>query len=153
MKKNLAFILVVVISLFGCNSMVKELMQAPQIKNVQLKKFSAKDKSIVFDVDIYNPNSFTLPISGLSGYMVLNQKTIGSLDAESNQSLAALSTQTFSVPIKLDTNALIEAAGSVLTNRQAIYNFNGGVKTPVGKIPFSKSGELSVTEIISTILR
>ena len=128
-------------------------MQAPQVKGVQLKSFSAKDKSVVFDVDLYNPNSFTLPISGLSGDMVLNQLTIGSLEAESDQNLAALSTQTVSVPIALDTNALIEAAKSMLTNRQANYKFNGGVKTPVGKIPFSKSGELSVTEIISTFLR
>ncbi len=151
MKKILSVILMTML-ITGCSSMVKELMQAPQIKGVQLKSFSAKDKSVVFDVDIYNPNSFALPISGLSGDMVLNQMTIGSLDAESDQNLAALSTQTVTVPIVLDTNALIEAAGSVLTDRQAIYNFNGGVKTPVGKIPFSKSGELSITEIISSVL-
>lgn len=151
MKKILSVILMTML-ITGCSSMVKELMQAPQIKGVQLKSFSAKDKSVVFDVDIYNPNSFALPISGLSGDMVLNQMTIGSLDAESDQNLAALSTQTVTVPIVLDTNALIEAAGSVLTDRQAIYNFNGGFKTPVGKIPFSKSGELSITEIISSVL-
>jgi len=151
--KKLLTILLISMALSGCASMVQELMQAPQVKGVQLKSFSAKDKSVVFDVDLYNPNSFTLPISGLSGDMVLNQLTIGSLEAESDQNLAALSTQTVSVPIALDTNALIEAAKSMLTNRQANYKFNGGVKTPVGKIPFSKSGELSVTEIISTFLR
>ncbi len=151
--KKLITILLMSLTLSGCASMVQELMQAPQIKGVQLKSFSAKDKSVVFDVDIYNPNSFTLPISGLSGDMMLNQLTIGSIEAESDQNLAALSTQTVTVPIALDTNALIEAAQSVFTQRQAQYNFNGGVKTPVGKIPFSKSGELSVTEIISTLLR
>ena len=151
--EKLLTILWISIALSGCASMVQELMQAPQVKGVQLKSFSAKDKSIVFAVDLYNPNSFTLPISGLSGDMVLNQLTIGSLDAESDQNLAALSTQTITVPIALDTNALIEAAKSMLTDRQANYSFNGGVKTPVGKIPFSKSGELSVTEIISTFLR
>lgn len=152
MKKILTVLLVSII-LSGCSSMVKELMQAPQVKSVQLKSFSASEKSVVFDVDLYNPNSFTLPISGLSGDMMLNQLVIGSLEAESDQNLAAHSTQTVTVPIALDTNALLKAAQSVLTSRQAQYNFNGGVKTPVGKVPFSKSGELSVQEIISSFLR
>jgi LEA14-like dessication related protein len=153
MKKLLA-VLLMSITLLGCSSsMLQDLMQAPQVKSVALKSFSAKDKTVIFDVALYNPNSFMLPISGLSGDMMLNQLKIGSLEAESDQNLAALSTQTVTVPIALDTNALIEAAQSVFTQRQANYNFNGGVKTPVGKIPFSKSGELSVTEIISTLLR
>jgi len=150
--KKLLTVLIMAMTLSGCASMVQELMQAPQVKGVQLKSFSAKDKSIVFDVDLYNPNSFALPISGLSGDMMLNQLEVGSIEAESDQNLAALSTQTVTVPIALDTNALIEAAQSVLTKRQANYNFNGGVKTPVGKIPFSKSGELSAQEILSTFL-
>ena len=151
--KYLLSILLMSICLAGCSSVVNELIEAPQVKSVQLKSFSATDKSVVFDIDLHNPNSFTLPISGLSGDMVLNQLVIGSLEAESDQNLAAHSTQTVTIPIALDTNALLEAAQSVMTTRQAQYNFNGGVKTPVGKVPFFKSGKLSVQEIISIFLR
>lgn len=153
MKKLLATLLVSLL-LSACNSsMIQELMQAPEVKSVALKSFSAKDKSIIFDVDLYNPNAFTLPISGLSGDIMLNQLAIGSLEAESDQNLAAHSTQTVSVPISLDTNALIDAAKDVLISRQAQYNFNGGVKTPVGKVPFSKSGDLSIQDVISSLIR
>ncbi|MFK8068161.1 MAG: LEA type 2 family protein [Gammaproteobacteria bacterium] len=153
MKKLLAIILVS-LSLMGCNSeMIQQFVEAPQVKNIQLKSFSAQDKSVVFEVDLFNPNPFTLPLSGLSGEMSLNEFAIGSLDASSDQSLAANTTQTVTVPVQLDQNALLEAAKSVFTKRQANYNFNGGVKTSVGKIPFSKSGELSVQEILSSLIR
>ena len=85
--------------------------------------------------------------------MMLNQQAIGSIDAESDQHLAAHATQTVSVPIALDTNAMTNAAKIIFTSKKAQYNFNGGVKTPVGQVPFSKSGNLSVEEILSTFLR
>lgn len=153
MRKLFATLLITFLLSACSSSMLQELMQAPEVKSVALKSFSAKDKSIVFDVDLYNPNAFTLPISGLSGDIMLNQLAIGSLEAESDQNLAAHSTQTVSVPISLDTNALMDAAKSVLMSRQAQYNFNGGVKTPVGKVPFSKSGELSIQDVLSSLIR
>lgn len=153
MKKLLTMILMTM-SLLGCSSeMIQNFVKAPEVKNVQLKSFSAKDKSVVFEVDLFNPNAFTLPLSGLSGSMSLNGLDIGSLDAESDQSLAAKATQTVTVPVQLDTDALLEAAKSVFTKRKAEYNFSGGAQTSVGKIPFSTSGELSVQEIISSLLR
>ena len=152
--KKLASLLFFILALSACNSnMIQQFVDTPQVKNVQLKSFSAKENSVVFEVDLFNPNAFPLPLSGLSGDMHLNGLSIGSLDASSDKSLAANSTQTVLVPMKLDTNALLEAAKSVFTKRKAEYSFNGGVKTSVGKIPFSKSGDLSVQEILKAALK
>lgn len=153
MKKIITIILLS-LSLLGCSAeMIQKFVEAPQVKNVQLKSFSAKDKTVVFEVDLFNPNPFTLPLSGLSGSMSLNGLAIGSLEASSDQSLASQATQTLTVPVQLDTDALLEAAKSVFTKRQAKYNFSGGVETSVGQIPFSTSGDLSVQEIISSLIR
>ncbi len=152
--KKIFVIVLFSMSLLGCGSeMIQQFIEPPQVKNIRLKSFSAQDKKVVFEVDLFNPNPFTLPLTGLSGNMSLNKLAIGSLDVSSDKSLTANTTQTVTVPVQLDQNALIEAAKSVFTKRQANYNFSGGVETSVGQIPFSKSGELSVQEILSSLIR
>lgn len=149
MKKILSIFLFSIF-LMGCGTdLVKEFVDTPQVKGVELKSFSAKNKQAVFEVALYNPNSFSLPISGLNGDIVLNKLTIGNIDAESDQSLAAHATQSVTLPIMLDTDALAKAAKSVLNLRQAQYIFNGRVSTSAGQIPISKKGNLSVQDLIS----
>ena len=150
--KKIIILLLLSLSLVGCNEIVKEFVSAPEVKGIRLADFSIAEKKVVFDVDLYNPNPFTLPMSGFSGDFKLNNLSIGSVEASSDQKLVAHGTQTITLPISLDTSALIEAAKSVFTQRQANYHFNGGVDTSVGKIPFSKSGELSVQDIISQLI-
>ncbi|MFW5425891.1 MAG: LEA type 2 family protein [Methylophagaceae bacterium] len=150
--KKIFVLLLLSLSLISCSDIVKELVSAPEVKGIRLADFSIAEKRVVFDVDLYNPNPFTLPMSGFSGDFKLNNLSIGSVEASSEQKLVAHGTQTISLPISLDTNALIEAAKSVFTERQANYNFNGGIDTSVGNIPFSKSGELSAQDIISQLI-
>jgi hypothetical protein len=78
---------------------------------------------------------------------------IGSIDAETDQSLAAHSTQLVTLPIMLNADDLIKAAKSVLNRRKAEYTFNGGFMTSVGQIPFSKKGSLSMRDLISALFR
>lgn len=141
-------------TLFGCGTgLIKHFVETPQVKGVELKSFSAKNKQALFEVALHNPNSFSLPISGLNGDIVLNQLTIGSIDAKTDKSIAAHTTQTVSLPISLDADTLIKAAKSVLSNRQAQYTFNGDILTSVGQVPFSKKGNLSMKDLISMLLR
>ena len=152
--KKILLLLMLSISLVGCGTgIIKAFVDTPEVKRVELKSFSAKNKQAVFEVALYNPNNFSLPISGMNGDIVLNQLTIGSLDAESDQHLAALSTQLVTLPILLNTDALVKAVKSVLNQRQAQYTFNGGLITSVGKIPFSKKGDLSMKDLISAFFQ
>jgi LEA14-like dessication related protein len=141
-------------SLVGCGTgIIKAFVETPQVKGVELKSFSAENKQAVFEIALYNPNNFSLPISGMNGDIMLNQLTIGSLDAESDQHLAALSTQLVTLPILLNADALVKAVKSILNQRQAQYTFNGGLMTSVGKIPFSKKGDLSMKDLISAFFQ
>jgi LEA14-like dessication related protein len=152
--KKIVILFLLSISLFGCGtSLIKHFVETPQIKGIELKSFSAKNKQALFEVALHNPNSFSLPISGLNGDIVLNQLTIGSIDAETDKSIAAHTTQIVSLPISLDADTLIKAAKSVLSKRQAQYTFNGDILTSVGQIPFSKKGDLSMKDLIAMLLR
>ncbi len=75
--KKILLLLVLSISLVGCGSgIIKAFVDTPQVKGVELKSFSAKNKQAVFEVALYNPNNFSLPISGMNGDIVLNQLPI-----------------------------------------------------------------------------
>lgn len=148
----LSFI-IISFSLTGCNSaMLKNLVKAPEIKDIQLSDFSPRKNEITFAVKLYNPNSFVLPIKGLSGDIQLNDVPVGKLNANSEKSLAALSTQEISVPIQLNADALKRVAKSILFNMKADYQFKGFIKTSVAPVPFNKEGNLSAKDIISAVL-
>lgn len=139
--------------LLACNSaFVNSLVATPEIKNIQLSHFSIEDKTAVFNVSVYNPNPFPLPISGLAGDITLNNLTIGSMEATSDENIAALETQDISLPLTLNPDALMSAAQSVLLQGKANYSFKGDMQTSLGRIPFTKEGELSAREVIGSML-
>ncbi len=147
------FILLLSLSLFGCNSSyINELVATPEIKNIQLSHFSVQDRKAIFNVSLYNPNPFPLPISAIAGDIALNSLTIGSLEAKSDQNLTAYGTQDITLPLSLDPDALLDAAQSVLLQGKASYTFNGDVQTSIGRVPFTKEGELSAKEIMGSML-
>jgi len=152
--KKILVLLLLSLSLLGCGTgLIKAFVEAPQLKGIELKSFSAKNKQAIFEVALYNPNAFSLPISGMNGDIVLNQLNIGSIDAKRDQSLAAHTTQLVTLPIMLNADALVKAAKRVLSQRQAQYTFNGGVMTSAGQIPISKKGDLSMKDLISAFFQ
>jgi len=147
------FILLLSLSLFGCNSAyVNDLVATPEIKNIQLSHFSVQEKKAVFNVSLYNPNPFPLPITALAGDIALNNLTIGSLEARSEQNLAAYDTQDVTLPLSLHPDSLLNAAQSVLLQGKAKYTFDGEVQTSLGRVPFTKEGELSAKDIMGSVL-
>ena len=153
MKKYLAILLLPLI-LAGCNSsIVKQLVAAPEVKSIKLKSFSVKDQSVVFDVSVYNPNIYPLPISGLNGDFKLNKVSVGSMAATSDKSLAGQQTQVVTLPIKLNTDAFKKAAKSAIAARQTNYSFNGAIDTSIGQVPVSKTGSVSVADLLSALIR
>jgi len=157
MKKHLVVVLLSVF-LLGCNTnvinqdLVSNLVQTPQIKDIELKSFSAQEESVVFDVSLYNPNVFPLPISQLNGDFKLNDLSIGSIAATSDETLGAQSTQVVSLPIKLSSSALISSAKSAFSTQKANYNLSGEIETSAGKLPLAKEGSLSVSDVVSALL-
>jgi len=152
MKKIILVVLLGFV-LTGCQSgLMKKLVEAPEVRSIQLKSFSAQDKTVVFDVALFNPNVFSLPIDGFNGDIRLNDLDIGKFAAKTKQSLAAKEVQTITLPITLDAEAFGRAARTVFSEGKAAYNFSGGVDTSVGKVPFAQDGELSIQEIIATLL-
>lgn len=147
------FIFLLTFGLIGCDAnMVKDLILTPEIKSIQLSHFSVEDRQAVFDISVHNPNPFPLPISKLAGDIQLNNLSVGSLSARSEKTLAAFDTQTVTMPLSLNPDALVNAAQSVLFKGKAEYQFNGTVDTSLGQVPVSQQGELSAQDLLRSLL-
>ena len=103
-------------------------------------------------MSLYNPNIFPLPVSGLSGDFKLNQVAVGSMAAKSDSNLGAQKEQVVTLPIQLNTDAFLNAAKKALSTQKANYSFNGGVETSAGKLPFTKEGNVSLSDLVSALL-
>ncbi|MBE0439202.1 MAG: LEA type 2 family protein [Gammaproteobacteria bacterium] len=142
---------VVVLMLIGLVSQAGVLDQAimmPEIQTIKLKQFSAELNSAIFEVEVYNPNSFKLPVKQLSGDILLSHNKVAQLNASSKKSLAAQSTQLFTVPVSVNLDNLLLSMDSVLKSGVAHYQFQGYMMTPVGDLPIEQHGELSNDQIL-----
>lgn len=143
------FFILVIFGLTACNNgFVNQLVATPEIEQVRLSHFSAKDKQAILLVTLYNPNPYPLPITSLAGDITLNTIQVGSLAATADKQLAAYDTQSITMPLTLDSNALLNAAQSVLLQGKAGYQFEGYIYTSLGKVPINKQGELSPQDLL-----
>lgn len=129
-----------------------ETMQYPEIKAIKLVSYSKDTHSAVFNVTLYNPNLFKIPVREMTSEIFLNEHHVASLDAESNKSLAANAEAVFSVPLTVEPEAFDDAIRLVLMTGTAHYQFVAYLMSPVGEIPFTREGQLS-TQDIMTLLR
>ncbi|HHA19635.1 MAG: hypothetical protein DRQ39_04980 [Gammaproteobacteria bacterium] len=152
MKKLLAILLVSVSFIaYSYADILNDSILTPEIRNITLNSFSAEDNRAVFDVEVYNPNAFKLPVRKLHGRIHLNQYNVADIEATSNNSLAAQATQMFTVPVEIDPDALMNAATGVMIQGQAKYSFKGYMMTPIGEMPITEEGELTTEQILALL--
>ena len=153
MKKLLAltFVLMSFIGYGYAGVFSTDSVLLPKIRNIQLKSFSAEENRAVFDVTVYNPNDFKLPVRELSGDIYLNDQIVANLEATSKQSLGALATQLFTVPVVINPDALIISANGIMTSGVAKYNFKGYMLTPVGELPISQQDQLTTEQMLALL--
>jgi len=150
--KNIFTLSLMLLTLSGCSSsLLKSFVQTPQLKDVRLNSFSASDKQASFDVDIYNPNLFDIPVTTLDGDIKLNQVPVGHIAATNpSNTLKSQETQTITIPIELDTTDFMGIAKSALFQGGIKYQFIGTVGTSIGPIPIIKEGELSAKDLMTS---
>jgi len=98
--------------------MIKALVQSPELKGIQLKSFSAIDKQAIFDLAVYNPNAFAIPISGINGNITPNQLAIDRFSAINTGNLTHSRHINRYSSITIDSEAFIAAVKKCLYNEK-----------------------------------
>lgn len=146
--KNVFVVVLMLISLVSQAGVLDQNIIMPEIQAIKLKQFSPELNSAIFEVEVYNPNSFKLPVKELSGDILLSHNKVAELSANSKKSLAAQSTQLFTVPVSVNVDNLLLSIDTVLKSGIAHYQFQGYMMTPVGELPIEQHGELSNEQIL-----
>ncbi len=146
-----ALMLLLVMFVAGCGSVFRE----PQvtIRDVQLAGLGFTGGTLVFHVEVMNPNSFALNASGLAYELALaDPRSAGDttwVDIASgvftdDLSVGGGATEVLQVPIEFTYQGLGGAASSLLRSGTFTYRATGSVdvRTPLGsrQVPFRRGG-------------
>ena len=141
--------------LAGCGRVFRE----PQvtIRDVQLAGLGFTGGTLVFQVEVMNPNSFTLNASQLEYELsIADARTAGDTTwvdiaqgvFTDDIAVGGGATEVFQVPIEFTYQGLGGAAGSLLRSGSFTYRATGNVdvRTPLGsrQVPFRRGGMVSL---------
>ena len=149
MKKLLSALLLIssLIVLAHCEGLGKKAFKKPKVTvaQVSLDKVSLDGATLLFNLNVDNPNSYDLDIKSLSYEVELSGKpfTTGTFDKGAKLSAGKISI--VQLPLKVKFADLFRTAGEMLVNDSTPYRLKGTVKVGIIDIPFDKAGELKLT--------
>lgn len=129
--------------LSACSSNgIKGIAETPtvQVHKVEMGKFSLSGGSAVFVLNITNPNSFPVPLTGFDYGLRLNGIEVANGIKEQRVTIGAKQSQKFEVPLSLSFSNMVNMLPNLLKSRKVDYALGGSLHFPGIKIPFQRTG-------------
>jgi LEA14-like dessication related protein len=140
----------------ACDSMQKALMQMEKpsvaVRGVQADRGGIEGPSLTFDLEIANPYSFDLPLTGVDYALTTNNTPLLTGVGDVKGAIPAKGMQTVPLKITVPYRQLLSALGGVRPGKPIPYNatLNVGFDAPtIGRItvPTTRAGELPVPAV------
>lgn len=141
--KKFFLILVSALLLSACSS---DFVKKPTIsvKNAEVSKVSFRESTAVFTVQVDNPNSFPIYISGVDYGLKLNGRSVAGGSYDSSTKISAGQSKKLEMPVKLRLADLFSMIPTFLRERHVKYSLDGKIKTPFIHLPFHRDGGVGV---------
>ena len=145
----LAKLSVVFLAMFlsACSSNgIKGLVEQPtiQVHKVQMGKFNLRGGSATFVLDIQNPNSFSIPLSGLDYGLRLNGIQVAQGVKEERVTIGAKQSRKLEIPLQFSFTNMVTMLPGLLRNKSLNYDLGGSVHLPWFKVPFNRAGSTNI---------
>jgi LEA14-like dessication related protein len=139
-------IVLMLISAFLLSACASDLVKRPSIsvKNAEVSKVSFRESTAVFTVQVDNPNSFPIYISGVDYGLRLNGRSVADGSYNSSTKISAGQSKKLEMPVKLRLADLFSMIPTFLRERRVQYSLDGRVKTPFIHLPFHRDGGVGV---------
>ena len=143
-----AFI-VLFLSIFisACSSNgIKGIAETPtvQVHKVEMGNFNLSGGSAIFVLNISNPNSFPIPLSGFDYGLSLNGVEVAKGLKEQRITIGAKQNQKLEVPLSLSFSNMLNMLPNLLRTRKVDYTLGGSLHFPGIKIPFQRNGGAAI---------
>ncbi len=109
-----------------------------------MRDYNVEGATLVFVLNVMNPNSFPLKVDGLKYNIELDGKQLIDGKLEQAANLAANSETSIDVPIPVRFDQLFSSALDFALKGKSPYRIRGEAKFGLFNIPFDESGELSI---------
>ena len=136
-------VLLVCLVLSACSSGgIKGIAETPkvQVHKVEMGNFNLSGGSAIFVLNISNPNSFPIPLTGFDYGLQLNGIQVANGVKEQRVTIGPKQSQKIEVPLSLSFSNMLNMLPNLLRNRKVNYTLGGSLHFPWINIPFQRSG-------------
>lgn len=104
-----------------------------RVKGIQVKNLGLRAAELVAQVEIENPNAFSLAFSDFDYQLNVNRQEWGQGNIRQGGSIPEKSSGTVDIPLKLDLMRMGQTAYKLLSNKQPLeYQLKGGITLDTG---------------------
>ena len=104
-----------------------------RVKGIQVKNLGLRAAELVAQVEIENPNAFSLSFSDFDYQLNVNRQEWGQGNIRQGGSIPEKSSGTVDIPLKLDLMRMGQTAYKLLSNKQPLeYQLKGGITLDTG---------------------
>lgn len=132
----------------GCSSLTESLLQKPEVdlKGITLRDTNLQGTTVVFVLNLKNPNARDLPLDGLTYQVDLGGKHFADGRLEEKVRIPAKGESQVEVPLTVAYSKVFSGLAQMLEGRSLDYALRGNAKFSVFSIPFEEKGDLKLTE-------
>lgn len=121
---------------------IKGIAEPPgvSVQDVSFERFSWQGGEAVFTLQLSNPNSFALPLTGVDYALSLNGVEVGKGSREQSLQIPAKQSRSVEFPLRLSFVNMASVLPGLMRQGTMQYQLRGAVHLPLFNIPFTRSG-------------
>lgn len=130
----------------SCSSVAERIVEKPKVAlaRIGLKDMTSSGATVVFGVEVDNPNPFALKLDALRYDLEIGGKAIGSGKLDQPAEVAANTKGIVDVPVPVKFDALFNSISELMSKTTSDYRVRGEAQFGLFSIPFDEKGELKL---------
>ncbi|MEK7356853.1 MAG: LEA type 2 family protein [Bdellovibrionota bacterium] len=130
----------------SCSSVAESIVQKPKValSGIALKDVTSNGATVVFGVEVDNPNSFALVLDALRYDLEIGGKAIGSGRIPEAARVAGNAKGIVDVPVPVKFADLFSSISELMSKTTSDYRVRGEAQFGLITVPFDEKGEIKL---------
>ena len=144
MKKPILFAFILLLS--ACASFWGTVLEKPKVdlERVSFKDANLKGGTLVFLVNVENPNRVAIKVDEISYKVFVNNKELSRAKTDKAVNVPGNSKAQVEVPLPIEYSKIFSDLKELMFAESTTYKIEGDAKFPLFSVPFSKEGHLKL---------
>jgi LEA14-like dessication related protein len=122
----------------------QQLAPKVSVTSVNLKKLTLQQVSIDVGLNVFNPNTISIPLRGIDYALAVNNQQVASGQQNQSVTIAAKQSSNVTIPISVNLIQFASLIPSIASGGGFKYNLTGKMHFPFISLPFNRSGGLQI---------